>query len=446
MLMYLLLFANAILLSAIAAYYSIVGLIAIFAAAAIPVAIMGSSLEVAKLVVASWLYRYWAKIPVLMRIYFTSALILLMVITSMGIFGFLSKAHMDQGITSGDILAKISVYDEKIKTSKENIDANRKALKQMDEAVDQVMGRSSDEKGADKAVAIRRGQQKERARLQSEIATEQKAIAALNEEAAPIRTEVRKVEAEVGPIKYIAALLYGDNPDSNTLEKAVRILIIVLIFVFDPLAVLMLIAANLTQIKSKEHSEDKVDSPVSSEPVVDNSEVTAPVAQLPIEEINLEWQDESETSSTVVETTIAEEAEEILAQGVTNSTPEDNVPLATTVTDFEGVREPGGEWQQTGPEFETKKEVKVEEELPKEEVKKPARRKQKVEEPVKQDTYKEENISMDFNSEVDKMIESGDDNGLEGIYKKIVKELGKKNRAKTTHWGPIKSSPTDNKS
>jgi len=444
--MYLLLFANAILLSAIAAYYSIVGLIAIFAAAAIPVAIMGSSLEVAKLVVASWLYRYWAKIPVLMRIYFTSALILLMVITSMGIFGFLSKAHMDQGITSGDILAKISVYDEKIKTSKENIDANRKALKQMDEAVDQVMGRSSDEKGADKAVAIRRGQQKERARLQSEIATEQKAIAALNEEAAPIRTEVRKVEAEVGPIKYIAALLYGDNPDSNTLEKAVRILIIVLIFVFDPLAVLMLIAANLTQIKSKEHSEDKVDSPVSSEPVVDNSEVTAPVAQLPIEEINLEWQDESETSSTVVETTIAEEAEEILAQGVTNSTPEDNVPLATTVTDFEGVREPGGEWQQTGPEFETKKEVKVEEELPKEEVKKPARRKQKVEEPVKQDTYKEENISMDFNSEVDKMIESGDDNGLEGIYKKIVKELGKKNRAKTTHWGPIKSSPTDNKS
>jgi len=444
--MYLLLFANAILLSAIAAYYSIVGLIAIFAAAAIPVAIMGSSLEVAKLVVASWLYRYWAKIPVLMRIYFTSALILLMVITSMGIFGFLSKAHMDQGITSGDILAKISVYDEKIKTSKENIDANRKALKQMDVAVDQVMGRSSDEKGADKAVAIRRGQQKERARLQSEIATEQKAIAALNEEAAPIRTEVRKVEAEVGPIKYIAALLYGDNPDSNTLEKAVRILIIVLIFVFDPLAVLMLIAANLTQIKSKEHSEDKVDSPVSSEPVVDNSEVTAPVAQLPIEEINLEWQDESETSSTVVETTIAEEAEEILAQGVTNSTPEDNVPLATTVTDFEGVREPGGEWQQTGPEFETKKEVKVEEELPKEEVKKPARRKQKVEEPVKQDTYKEENISMDFNSEVDKMIESGDDNGLEGIYKKIVKELGKKNRAKTTHWGPIKSSPTDNKS
>jgi len=436
----------ALLIEVVGAYYSITGLAAIFSGAVIPILIMGGSLELGKVVAAVWLKNNWERASLHFKVYLLPAVMILMLITSMGIFGFLSKAHNDQNLVSGDVQSKISIYDEKIKTAKDNIDANRKALKQMDEAVDQVMGRSSDEKGADKAVAIRRGQQKERARLQSEIATEQKAIAALNEEAAPIRTEVRKVEAEVGPIKYIAALLYGDNPDSNTLEKAVRILIIVLIFVFDPLAVLMLIAANLTQIKSKEHSEDKVDSPVSSEPVVDNSEVTAPVAQLPIEEINLEWQDESETSSTVVETTIAEEAEEILAQGVTNSTPEDNVPLATTVTDFEGVREPGGEWQQTGPEFETKKEVKVEEELPKEEVKKPARRKQKVEEPVKQDTYKEENISMDFNSEVDKMIESGDDNGLEGIYKKIVKELGKKNRAKTTHWGPIKSSPTDNKS
>jgi hypothetical protein len=364
----------------------------------------------------------------------------------MGIFGFLSKAHMDQGITSGDILAKISVYDEKIKTEKENIEANRRALKQMDEGVDQVLGRSTDEKGADKAVALRRSQQKDRSRLQTEISQSQKSIAELNNARAPIATEVRKVEAEVGPIKYIAALLYGDNPDSNTLEKAVRILIIVLIFVFDPLAVLMLIAANLTQIKSKEHGEDKETTPTAfpdiEDPIVDQLYST-PVQEKVKEEINLEWQDEGKTESNVVE---KNPAEEILAQGVTNSTSEDNVPLTTTITDFEGVREPGGEWQQTGPEFETKKEVKVEEELPKEEVKKPAQRKQKVEEPVKQDTYKEENISMDFNSEVDKMIESGDDNGLEGIYKKIVKELGKKNRAKTTHWGPIKSSPTDSKS
>jgi hypothetical protein len=167
-----------------------------------------------------------------------------MLLTSMGIFGYLSKAHSDQSLVSGDSLAKVAIYDEKIKTSKDNIDANRKALKQMDEAVDQVMGRSSDEKGADKAVQIRRSQQKERARLQSEIASEQKAIAAINEEAAPLRAEFRKVEAEVGPIKYIAALVYGDNPDANVLEKAVRLVIIMIVLVFDPLALTLILAAN----------------------------------------------------------------------------------------------------------------------------------------------------------------------------------------------------------
>jgi hypothetical protein len=169
-----------------------------------------------------------------------------MIITSMGIFGFLSKAHSDQSLVSGDVLAKISVYDEKIKTAKDNIDANRKALKQMDESVDQSMARSNDEKGADKAVALRRSQAKERARLQSEIAAEQKAISQLNDEAAPIRAEVRKVEAEVGPLKYIAAFVYGSNPDANMLEKAVTWVIILIVVVFDPLAVIMLLGAQMT--------------------------------------------------------------------------------------------------------------------------------------------------------------------------------------------------------
>jgi Skp family chaperone for outer membrane proteins len=179
-----------------------------------------------------------------MKAYLCVAVVVLMLITSMGIFGFLSKAHSDQGMVSGDVQAKIAIYDEKIKTERENIDANRKALKQMDEAVDQVMGRSADEKGADKAVAIRRAQQKERARLLADIAEAQKKITVLNEERAPIAAEVRKVEAEVGPIKYIAALIYGDNPDANLLERAVRWVIILLVTVFDPLAVMMLLAAT----------------------------------------------------------------------------------------------------------------------------------------------------------------------------------------------------------
>lgn len=240
-----LLLLTGLTISAVAIYYSVVGLAAIFSAAVIPIIVMGSALEVAKLVCASWLKANWEQAPRLMKIYMTTAVIVLMLITSMGIFGFLSKAHSDQSLVSGDVMSRISIYDEKIKTSKENIDANRKALKQMDEAVDQSMVRSTSETGADKAVAIRRGQAKERTRLQAEIVAEQKNIAKLNDEAAPIRAEVRKVEAEVGPLKYIAAFVYGET-DETVLEKAVTWVIITIIIVFDPLAIIMLLAAQMT--------------------------------------------------------------------------------------------------------------------------------------------------------------------------------------------------------
>lgn len=232
-------------ISVVAEYYSILGLTAIFSAAVIPVIIMGIALGVGKITATIWLKQNWDIAPWSVRIYLSIAILVLMVITSMGIFGFLSKAHSDQSLVSGDVLAKIAVYDEKIKTAKENIDANRKALKQFDEAVDQVMGRSTDEKGADKAVSIRRSQQKERARLQAEIAAEQKTISSLSEERAPIAAEVRKVEAEVGPIKYIAAFVYGDT-DKTILEKAVTWVIIILIVVFDPLAVILLLASQIS--------------------------------------------------------------------------------------------------------------------------------------------------------------------------------------------------------
>lgn len=232
-------------LSAVAVYYSVVGLTAIFAAAVVPIIIMGTTLEISKLVATIWLKQNWKTAPLLIKTYLFTAIVVLMIITSMGIFGFLSKAHSDQNLVSGDVLAKIAVYDEKIKTSKDNIDVNRKQLKQMDEAVDQVMGRSADEKGADKAVALRRGQAKDRARLLQDIEAEQKTISSLNEERAPIAAEVRKVEAEVGPIKYIAAFFYG-NTDTSVLEKSVTWVIITLIVVFDPLAVILLLASQIS--------------------------------------------------------------------------------------------------------------------------------------------------------------------------------------------------------
>lgn len=240
---YLILFI-ALSLSVIAAWYSIIGLTAIFAAAVIPIIIMGGALEVAKVAITVWLHQYWRLCRPIMKAYLVPAVFFLMLLTSMGIFGFLSKAHLDQAIPSGDVQAKLSLVDEKIKTQRDNIAAARKALQQMDEAVDQTMARSSDEKGADKAAALRRNQARERGTLQADIGRAQAEIAKLNEVRAPIASEVRKVEAEVGPIKYIAALIYGDNPDANLLEKAVRWVIIIIVAVFDPLAIMMVLAAT----------------------------------------------------------------------------------------------------------------------------------------------------------------------------------------------------------
>ena len=255
-----LLLLTGLTISAVAIYYSVVGLTAIFSAAAIPIIIMGSALEVGKLVCASWLKANWERAPRFMRYYMTIAVVVLMLITSMGIFGFLSKAHNDQNLVSGDVQSKIAIFDEKIKTAKENIEADRKQLKQMDEAVDQIMGRSSDEKGADKANAVRKSQQKDRVSLAKDIETQQKLIASVNDEAAPIRAENRKVEAEVGPIKYIAAFIYGANPDASLLERAVTWIIIMIVIVFDPLAVIMLLASQMTFSWTKEQQELKEDT------------------------------------------------------------------------------------------------------------------------------------------------------------------------------------------
>jgi hypothetical protein len=161
----------------------------------------------------------------------------------------------------------------------------------MDEAVDQIMGRSTDEKGADKANAVRKSQQKDRANLARDIEAQQKLIANINDEAAPVRAENRKVEAEVGPIKYIAAFIYGENPDANILEKAVTWVIILIVIVFDPLAVVMLLAAQMTFAWIREERElentpryEQDDGPLSQDQIDQLKEI-APVPEETIEPI-----------------------------------------------------------------------------------------------------------------------------------------------------------------
>jgi hypothetical protein len=258
-------------ISAVAVYYSVIGLTAIFAAAVIPIIIMGIVLELSKLVATVWLKQNWLRAPAVIKVYLTSAVIVLMFITSMGIFGFLSKAHLDQNVPTGDVTDKIAFIDEKIKTQRENIDAARKALKQMDESVDQVMARSTDERGAERAAQLRRQQSKERATLQQEISNAQRNITALNDERGPIAKDLRAIEAEVGPIKYIAAFIYGET-DKNILEKAVTWVIMIIVVVFDPLAIVLLLAAQTSfqQFKKRDEEEKitKEDVPLESPPVI----------------------------------------------------------------------------------------------------------------------------------------------------------------------------------
>lgn len=234
----------ALVISSVSAFYSVSGLTAIFSASRWPIVIMASSLEVGKVITTLWIRRNWQLMTRTMRLYLATSVVVLMLLTSMGIFGFLSKAHLDQGVPSADIQAEVSLIDEKIQTERDNIAANRVLLNQMDSSVNEIMSRSKDERGAERAVQIRRSQAAERARLQRDNEAAQKRIQQLQTERSPLAAKVRKVEAEVGPIKYIAALIYGDNPSADLLERAVRWVIIVLVAVFDPLALALMLAVN----------------------------------------------------------------------------------------------------------------------------------------------------------------------------------------------------------
>lgn len=250
-------FLSAISISIIAAGYSIIGLATLFAGAAMPIIAMGSALEVGKLVSASWLYNNWDSelVPKTLRAYLFLAVIVLIFITSMGIFGFLSKAHLDQvKPTSGNNI-KISVLNNQINQQQLIIDRSQKTLDQLDKALDVYIEKEFVTRG----LKERKKQEEERNILNTAINNASDKIAELTNQKASLSLEQDKIEAEVGPIKYVAELIYGENAQDN-FDKAVRIVILILIFVFDPLAVLLLIAANISlrQYKlNKKHQKQK---------------------------------------------------------------------------------------------------------------------------------------------------------------------------------------------
>ena len=258
---------TALAISGVAVYYSVSGLAAIFSGAALPIIIMGASLEIGKLVTASWLHRNWKTAPLVLKSYLMIATVVLMFITSMGIFGFLSRAHVEQGAPIGDVAAKIEVLDEKIAARRSEIEQAKIATKNLDDVVSQFMIKGKDERSVAAASNARKNQQKERDKLAKDIETAQKEISNLQEQKLPLTTAVRKIETEVGPIKYIAEFMYGSNADKNMLEKAVTWMILIIIFVFDPLAVLLLIAGqiSITQAFKKPEEVVAVEQPVVNE-------------------------------------------------------------------------------------------------------------------------------------------------------------------------------------
>jgi len=258
-------FLSAISISVIAAGYSIIGLATLFAGAVIPIIAMGSALEVGKLVAASWLYNNWnSDVPRLLKAYLFGAIIVLIFITSMGIFGFLSKAHLDQvKPTSGNNI-KIELIDKQINQQQLIIDRSQKTLDQLDKALEVYIEKEFVTRG----LKERAKQEEERTALNNAINSASDKIANLTLQKSELQLTQDKIEAEVGPIKYVAELIYGENAQDN-FDKAVRIVILILIFVFDPLAVLLLIADNislrqwrmkkqLTQNKVKENLQSKL--------------------------------------------------------------------------------------------------------------------------------------------------------------------------------------------
>ena len=211
-------FLTAIALSGIAAFYSVVGLAQIFPGSFWPIILMGSVLEGAKLVTVSWLYNNWNVTNKLMRYYFSIAVLLLMAITSMGIFGYLSKAHLDSNVTIGANNVQLKTLETQERIAKERLTYLL-------------------QRAGDPATASRK--------IDTQIQETQAELKRISNEKLPLLAEENKLTAEIGPIKYIAEAFFSkDDPDF--IDKAVRFVIFIIIVVFDPLAILLLIAAQQT--------------------------------------------------------------------------------------------------------------------------------------------------------------------------------------------------------
>jgi len=234
-----------LLLTGVGGFFSIIGLATIFAGAYWSVVVMATTLEFSKVVAASWIYRQWSIAPFLIRSYMVAAVMTLVFITSMGIFGYLSKAHVEQTINQGgNNEIRIEAIQRRIDRQNGIISDSQLVLGQLDDAVS-ILQEYDRIRGPDGAIAVRESQSEERQSLNTAISQAYDTIEELTDELAPLQRQQLELEAEIGPLKYIAELVYGEDRASEYFDSAVRWIIILLVCVFDPLAIVMIIAGNV---------------------------------------------------------------------------------------------------------------------------------------------------------------------------------------------------------
>lgn len=259
---------SAISISGVAAYYSIAGLTAIFSGAVIPIIIMGGVLEFGKIITTVWLHQNWNRVNFIVKWYLAIAVLVLMFVTSMGIFGFLSRAHIETTSSVGDNTLLIEQIDQNLAVEQQRIKDNQSVIKQMDDAVNGLLSGSASNATKDnnrtatlatQATKLRDSQKKDREAANKTIDETNARIQNLNSQKLKLNQAQLKVEAEVGPIKYIAQLIYGDNVDKSLLERAVRWVIIFIVAVFDPLAVSLVLGATMGISSRREEHEQEVE-------------------------------------------------------------------------------------------------------------------------------------------------------------------------------------------
>lgn len=225
----------ALLLSAISAFYSIVGLATLFSGAFWAIIVLGITLEICKVSSVGWLSSHWSIAPLSLKLYLIPAVLILMLITSMGTFGYLSKAHLAQSAQINQTQFQIQPLEYQLKLEESKLKNAQTSLDTLDR-----FANTSDPKDA---VFIRVLQKRERQRINNQISDSTGKLEVLNTKLLPLKTTQQEAEAEVGPLKYISELLYGKDA-ANHFDDAVRAVIILIVIVFDPLAIILLIAAS----------------------------------------------------------------------------------------------------------------------------------------------------------------------------------------------------------